>query len=344
MLRHYSNTHKYQITAFFYVLILAVVAGCIFSSINLYQQRYTLALVQIIFTILSAVLLIFLLQKKLISDLDIVWRLYIGALYLALLSLLVFAPTMQATIFSVIFLIPCMSYLLLGQRWGFAYTVIFSTSSFGIYLFRFSLDDGILNAAIVGNLSVCLITVWLFSHLYEKTRLESQKTLLKVASEDSQTGLLSQSVLRVILSRDLKQSIDNKKALSIAVIDIDWFRIINNNYGYDIGDKILFEVAQIIKTKVRFSDSVFRLGGEEFCVSLPNTSLREASQVIEKIRTFIEQKTFEFDGIVISLTISAGIADYYYSEHRLDSVFELATKRACLAKSAGRNQIVMDGF
>lgn len=326
------------------MLVLSMVAGGIFFVTNFYQQRYTLALVQLSFTILSTLLFISLKQNKLIYSLNKVCRLYVGLLYLIVLLVLVFAPTMQSTIFSVIFLMPCVSYLLLGQRWGLAYTAIFATSSLAIYLFRFSLSEGFWDIGVAGNLSLCLITVWLFSHLYEKSRLQSQKILLKTASEDPLTKLLSQSILSMVLSRDFKQSIKNKKTLSIAVIDIDWFRIINNNYGYVIGDKVLFEVAQIIKANIRFSDSAFRLSGEEFCISLPDTSLREASQVIEKIRTIIEKKNFEFDGTVISFTISAGIADCSYGEHRLDTVFELATKRVHFAKSAGRNQIVADGF
>lgn len=326
------------------MLVLAVVAGCIFSAVNFYLQRYPLSLVQLGFTILSMALLIALMQKKLTYNLNKVCRLYTGLLYVLALWLLIFLPTMQITMFSVIFLIPCVSYLLLGQLWGFVYTAFFATTSLGVYLFRYSTNEGIWDIGVAGNLGLCLVTVWLFSHLYEKSRLQSQKILMQTASEDSLTKLLSQSTLSMILSRDLKESINNDKALSIAVIDIDWFKIINNNYGYDVGDKVLFEIAQTIKANIRFSDSAFRLGGEEFCVSLPNTSSKEALQVIEKIRTIIEQKIFEFDGAVMSLTISAGIADCSYGEHRLDTAFELAAKRVHLAKSSGRNQVIVDDY
>lgn len=342
MRSNHPYVHQYQTAAFKFVLVICIASNVIFLLSNLYNDLLVLPLVQAAFVVFSGFTLLLLLKAKLGRYLYKVCLVYLAVLYCLLTFTLLMVPSVETTIFSVIFLIPPASYLLLGQRWGFIYTAFFSLIMLVLYFFRLSFDSGYFNLGGLGNLVLCLAAVWLFSNLYEKSRQQSQELLIKTASEDGLTKLLSRSSLHVILIRDLQFSVGEEKPLSIVIFDIDWFQIINDNYGHNLGDKVLIEVANIIKQGIRHSDSAFRLGGQDFCVSLPSTTAKEAYLVAEKIRIAIEQKAFQFESTVISLTISAGIVDCYSKDCIVDKLLKEAYKRMHAAKVAGRNQIIMD--
>lgn len=342
MRSNHSYLFQYQTTAFQFLLIICIASDVMFLLSNFYKNLLLLPLLQVVFVVFSGLILLLLLKGKLDRYLYKVCLVYLAVLYCFLIFTLLMVPSVETTIFSVIFLIPPASYLLLGQRWGFIYTAFFSLIILVLYFFRLSFDTGSFNLGGLGNLVLCLAAVWLFSNLYEKSRIQSREFLIKTASEDDLTKLLSRSSLHVILIRDLQSSVGEDKSLSIVIMDIDWFQIINDNYGHKLGDKTLIEVANIIKQSIRHSDSAFRLGGQDFCVSLPSTTAKEAYWVAEKIRTEIEQKVFRFENTVISLTISAGIVDCYSKDCVVDKLLKKAYKRMHAAKSAGRNRIIMD--
>lgn len=336
------NSDKYQYTAFFYLLNLSVASSLLFLLVNLYNQKYTLSAAILGFALISIALLIAMRKNGFAVYFKLICRLYLAVFYSFIILCLVFVPTVKVTMFSFIFLIPCVSYLLLGQRWGMIYSGVFSVIALVVYLLKFSVDaNGSVNVGVIGNLSLCLITVWLFSQLYEQSKEQSKELLIKKASEDSLTKLKSQSMLNVLLPEDHQNSIEHGQSLSIAIIDIDWFRMINHNYGYHLGDLVLCSVADVIRKNIRHTDSAFRLGGEEFCISLPNTNLVEAHKLIEKIRTKIEQKSFELEGTIISLTISAGIAECCNKKFELNRLINEAGRCVHTAKKRGRNQIVL---
>lgn len=340
--RH-GYVYQYQTTAFRILLIICIVSSGAFLIVNFYRGLILLASSQAAFAVFSGFVLLLLLKGKFDESLYKVCHIYLSILYSLLFFGLLLVPNVKTTIFSVVFLVPPVSYLLLGHRWGFFYTAFFSLSMFFLYLFRLISESVSVSLGSFGNLVVCLATVWLFSSLYEKSRKQSQELLIKTASEDSLTQLLSRSSLDVVLGRDLQSSIIQGKPLSIVIIDLDWFQIINDNYGHDLGDKVLVEVAKILQKNIRYSDSAFRLAGQEFCLSLPNTTPKEAYNATEKIRTTIEQSTFQFGNTVVSLTISAGVVGCYDKNCFLDQSLRQAHKCVYLAKKAGRNQVVMNG-
>lgn len=334
--------YQYQATAFRVLLIICIVSSASFLIVNFCRGLLLLAFFQTLFAGGSGLVLLLLLKGKFDESLYKVCCIYLLILYSLLCVGLLLIPNIKMMIFSVIFLVPPVSYLLLGRSFGFFYTALFSSAMLFLYLFRLVSELGSVSMGAFGNLVACLATVWLFSSLYEKSRQKSQELLIKTTSEDSLTQLLSRSCLDVVLGRDLQSSIYQDKPLSIVIIDIDWFQIINDNYGHDLGDKVLVEVAQILKKSIRHSDSAFRLEGQEFCLSLPNTTPREAYNVTEKIRTTIEQSVFQFGNTVISLTISAGVVGCYDKNCLLDQSLRQAHKSVYLAKKAGRNQVVMN--
>jgi len=117
--------------------------------------------------------------------------------------------------------------------------------------------------------------------------------------------------------------------LSLLMIDIDYFKAINDTYGHQRGDEILFNVAQTLKRYTRKQDAVYRYGGEEFVVVLPHTNEEEAVQVMEKLRVKVSEETMA--------TVSIGGAFYSGDQASYAQLISKADQALYQAKAAGRN-------
>jgi diguanylate cyclase (GGDEF)-like protein len=142
------------------------------------------------------------------------------------------------------------------------------------------------------------------SQLYEKT--------LMLANRDSLTGLWNHGYFQYLLHTELEKAKATQTPLSIVMIDIDDFKIYNDSLGHQAGDKILKELARLLRNQSRRMDYVCRYGGEEFTVILPNTEEKEAFQITERLRETIKKHLFTNEEILPNkkLTASLGIATY----------------------------------
>ena len=124
------------------------------------------------------------------------------------------------------------------------------------------------------------------------------------------------------------------------MIDIDFFKKINDNYGHGAGDYILKAISDIFKENLRKSDIISRYGGEEFCIVLSIKERKDGINVMEKIREIVEKQSFIYEGIKIPVTISIGVLS------EIDETFEecikIADKLLYEAKESGRNRVVSD--
>ncbi|MFQ5484528.1 MAG: diguanylate cyclase [Desulfobacterales bacterium] len=129
------------------------------------------------------------------------------------------------------------------------------------------------------------------------------------------------------------------RPLSLLLLDIDYFKAYNDNFGHLEGDVVLFRLGQIIKSCLRTMDSAYRYGGEEFTVILPETDGEEASTVAQRIRTAVENEKFiSTQGKRSSITISIGVAEYQAKES--PKTFIMRSDKAMYeAKTLGRNQV-----
>ncbi|WP_219350084.1 GGDEF domain-containing protein [Desulfurobacterium atlanticum] len=125
--------------------------------------------------------------------------------------------------------------------------------------------------------------------------------------------------------------------VSILIIDIDFFKKVNDTFGHIKGDEVLSKVAHIIKSQIRGKDLAFRFGGEEFIVVLPGVGKDEALTVAERIRKAVEDTEF---GIGKKITVSCGIAEYSPGE-TLEQLIDRADKALYEAKNSGRNRCVV---
>jgi diguanylate cyclase (GGDEF)-like protein len=110
-------------------------------------------------------------------------------------------------------------------------------------------------------------------------------------------------------------------SLSLVMIDIDHFKKVNDTFGHPEGDKVLREIASLLKASVRKKDTVARYGGEEFILILPDAGIEEALMIAERIRRLVENGPFEVGRAQVNLTVSLGISNF--PNHRAKSKEEL---------------------
>jgi diguanylate cyclase (GGDEF)-like protein len=166
----------------------------------------------------------------------------------------------------------------------------------------------------------------------EKEELQEQVII------DSLTKLHSRNYLFDYLRKIVKKSIRHSFPVSLAVIDIDFFKKINDTHGHLVGDCVLKELAKLLKKSFRASDCVARYGGEEFVVVLPFSSLEHACDKLEEVRKYIEKHKF-CGKKNIRLTISIGVTEYRQGES-IKSFLKRADENLYKAKNGGRNRTI----
>ena len=161
------------------------------------------------------------------------------------------------------------------------------------------------------------------------------------AVRDSLTGLYSRSHFNSQLRASADFARRNEEPFSLLLVDIDHFKKVNDRHGHATGDMVLARVAGRIQKVLRKYDSAYRYGGEEMAVLLPRTTLKQASEIGERIRKTIEQRKFRgTKGQLLHVTVSVGAGEFNYEGDDADALFERADKNLYTAKENGRNQIV----
>ncbi|WP_373185939.1 GGDEF domain-containing protein [Halopseudomonas sp.] len=158
------------------------------------------------------------------------------------------------------------------------------------------------------------------------------------AHNDSLTGVGNRLAMDRALDREVKLSIRNRTSLSLLVLDIDYFKQINDRYGHACGDEALKAIVNCTRNCLRDVDDLFRMGGEEFVILLSNTPATQARMVAERIRNTIEHMQFEWDGASIPMTASLGVTTRQVDEGNRE-VLDRCDKLMYSAKRAGRNRI-----
>jgi diguanylate cyclase (GGDEF)-like protein len=159
------------------------------------------------------------------------------------------------------------------------------------------------------------------------------------ATHDRLTGVPNREMLLAILGTEVERSGRHYKPLSVAFIDIDRFKPINDTFGHNSGDAVLRQVAELLAGAVRASDTFGRYGGEEFMLILPETLPEDAVQLAEELRTLVMSQQFTIaDGQSLKTTISVGISGGRGSELQLDMLVDRADAAMYAAKSLGRNR------
>lgn len=167
-------------------------------------------------------------------------------------------------------------------------------------------------------------------------QLEMANERLEVlATTDSLTGLYNRYAFMEVIDNEVKRSNRYESHFSIISFDIDYFKNVNDQFGHDVGDRVLIELTSLVHSILRDVDTFCRMGGEEFVILLPYTNLPVAFEVGDRIRRLIESHEFERTG---HLTISLGVVEHGQGE-QVDEVLKRADIALYQSKDDGRNQI-----
>jgi diguanylate cyclase (GGDEF)-like protein len=169
------------------------------------------------------------------------------------------------------------------------------------------------------------------AHLYQ--RMENLATM------DGLTGLANHRHFQNILSAELRRAKRHGLSIAILMVDIDYFKQINDNFGHQVGDYVLVEMAQVFRQTVREVDLVARYGGEEFTIILVSDKTVNAYLTAERLRTNVQKHKFHHQNQVLQVTISIGIALYPTDSENQSELIRLADKALYLAKENGRDCI-----
>ncbi|MBN2618059.1 MAG: diguanylate cyclase [Spirochaetales bacterium] len=168
--------------------------------------------------------------------------------------------------------------------------------------------------------------------------LESaNKTITKLMYKDPLTGLFNRRRLDELLNKEITKSQRHNLSLSILMIDIDFFKKINDSYGHDIGDVVLVEVSNKICASCREEDIISRFGGEEFIVALPNTDCYSAMECAQRIKESIE--VLNISPIPYKVTVSIGVSNLNNITDSQQSLIKRADIALYKAKKLGRNRV-----
>lgn len=158
------------------------------------------------------------------------------------------------------------------------------------------------------------------------------------ATTDVLTQLPNREALQERLNIEYQRWRRYGNPLTLAMLDIDYFKRVNDSYGHKAGDRVLQLMAKALRDRLRQTDFVARFGGEEFVLLFPETTTEAASAVLDGLRGHIKALPFHFRGEPVSVTFSVGIADFQPGDE-IDEVFDLADRSLYQAKRAGRDQV-----
>jgi two-component system cell cycle response regulator len=163
--------------------------------------------------------------------------------------------------------------------------------------------------------------------------------LHRVAVTDPLTGAYNREFLHQRLPAEIEVAIDRDQPLSVALVDVDHFKDVNDQYGHGVGDVVLAEVARRLRGAIRGGDLLVRYGGEEFLTVLPKADAGRAWEVGERMRQRVCERAFDVgDGLALLLRISIGIAQWRMGETMPDLI-ERADVALYGAKQRGRNRV-----
>jgi diguanylate cyclase (GGDEF)-like protein len=212
------------------------------------------------------------------------------------------------------------------------------------YLIR-PCDPRVLQARVRAALRVVRLDERVQDLLREREAQLGQLTVAKrklqaAAETDYLTGLKNRRYAMGRLQQELVAARRDARPLAVVMADIDAFKSVNDRHGHDVGDIVLREVARVLHDSVRRTDVVCRLGGEEFLVLCPNTTLDKAVIAAERMRARCAEHVIVEGGLGRAVTLSLGVAQLDDGMADVDALVKCADERVYLAKQGGRDRVV----
>jgi len=174
----------------------------------------------------------------------------------------------------------------------------------------------------------------------QKELLDTNKRLELLSITDGLTNLYNHRYFQDELGRAFDESARYGRPLSLAIVDLDFFKKVNDNYGHAVGDEVLKGVSKIFRESIRSTDLAARYGGEEFAMMMPETDVQDAIAFAQKLRTLVESTPIRTQAGPIHLTVSIGVATVPHPNiHAAKELIVAADEALYRAKRGGRNQV-----
>lgn len=182
---------------------------------------------------------------------------------------------------------------------------------------------------------VTMVLITIFAYIFAIRTRHQRQQLELLATEDPLTGAGNRRAFNLKFDEVLAANQRNKQSAALLLLDLDYFKSINDTYGHEIGDQILCQITNIIRKRIRGTDGLYRIGGEEFVVIAMDTNLSGGWRLAEHLRLLIAKSPLLSDG---SVTISLGLTEVHEGEIVADCL-QRADSALYEAKRAGRNTI-----
>jgi two-component system cell cycle response regulator len=180
------------------------------------------------------------------------------------------------------------------------------------------------------------LVVRIESHLKRK-QIYDQSVLM-----DELTQLYNRKFLKDVFQSNINELKRNDQSFSLAILDIDHFKKINDQFGHLVGDHVLSNFAAFLKETTRNSDTVFRFGGEEFVILFSNTNLSQAFEIVSRLLEEFSEKSFQVNGKSFRVTFSAGVHTILTNGETLETALDVADQALYKAKQSGRARVESD--
>ena len=178
--------------------------------------------------------------------------------------------------------------------------------------------------------------------------MQTNDVLSTMALADPLTELSNRRAMEWELPRQIHNARTESTPLSLVMLDVDYFKSVNDTYGHQVGDRVLQLLAARLRHNLRFQDTLFRYGGEEFVIVLSNSTFQDALIVARRLRGLISDQPFNIDGsLALGITVSMGLASLISTDDaKGESLIRRADHNLLRAKSSGRNRVFFgeDGF
>ena len=283
--------------------------------------------------------LVFLKRLKQITHLRL-WSLILLLTIFALIAGGIATKAMHVDGFFWLLLMPPLSLLLLGLLRGAIMTLLFGIVGVILVTTTQRLPDNSLDVPLLVNAIVSYLSIWAMSHVYETCRLNIINKLQHAAAHDPLTGLYNRLHLENIFQRLRAHHQKKLQSFALLLIDVDYFKQLNDRFGHEVGDNVLADLASRMRQLTHENDWLFRVGGEEFCILLPNHNQEQAFDCAELIRRTVAEHRVTCQQKHVSFTISVGIAMWPLEGENLDALYRSADNALYQAKHLGRNQTV----
>ncbi|MGU3190051.1 GGDEF domain-containing protein [Vibrio cholerae] len=231
--------------------------------------------------------------------------------------------------------VPILFYIFTSARFAFVTSCLFLIIQSNIIYWQLQQTGAAISWSVLLHFCFAYIGIWVVAHVYEDNRRKIENSLLYLASRDPLTG--AHNRLSLTTSFQHFERFNDQTSLCLLVIDLDFFKSINDQFGHDTGDKVLIETTRLF-AQVVGDNNLYRIGGEEFCVTLFDQSLEQAGRVCERLRAIVSQHLFAFGEKRVQVTISIGVCEYQAGD-QLDDLLKFADMELYRAKKAGRNQV-----